>query len=127
MKKLFLALASVAMVGLIACNKGKEDNNAEGNQEVMETTTDAELPEFDNEKLGEYMEVYDSYMKEYKEAVESKDMTKFQALTTKGQELAEKAQALTTEGLSESDTQKLNDYMQAKSKEMQELAQKMMQ
>ncbi len=54
-------------------------------------------------------------------------MTKFQTLATKGQELAKKAQELTTEGLSEADTKKLNDYMQAKAKELQELAKKMMQ
>ncbi|PVX50886.1 hypothetical protein C7377_1207 [Balneicella halophila] len=130
MKKLFLVLVAVATLALVACNKEKEGSNLQDEQEtqkVIETTTDADVPEFDNENLEEYIEVYDSYLDDYKEAVESKDMSKFQALSSKGQELAEKAEALATEGLSESDSRKLNEYMQEKSKEMQELAQKMMQ
>lgn len=127
MKRIFLVLVSVAMISFVACNnKGKEENKTEDTV-TIETTTETEVPSFDNEKLGEYITAYDSYLEDYKKVVESKDMTKFQELATKGQELAEKAQALTAEGLSEADGKKLNDYLQEKSKEIQELSQKMMQ
>ncbi len=101
MKKVILALAVLATVAFVSCKK--ETAATEGTEKAK---TEA---------------VKD------KKVVESKDMTKFQTLATKGQELAKKAQALTAEGLSESDTKKLNDYMQGKAKELQELTKKMMQ
>lgn len=125
MKKVILGFAAIAMFALVACNKGKEEAKTEEGTKV-EATSDVEVPKFDNEKLADYMELYDSYIEEYKKVAESKDMTKFQALGTKGQELANKAQTLMTEGLSASDTKKLNDYLQEKAKELQELTQKMM-
>ncbi len=122
MKKLFLGLFLVVAVSLTSC-QGKKDGKATG----KETKTETSVPKFDNKKVGEYIKAYDAYIEDYKKIVDSKDMTKFQELGTKGQELAKKAQELTTSGLSASDTKKLNEYMTAKAKELQELSQKMMQ
>lgn len=132
MKKTIFVLAAIAMVSLTSCSK-KEENKAEATQEVTETTnsetteaTSTEVPEFESEKLGEYIKAYDAYMEEYKKVVESKDMTKFQELGTKGQELAKKAQELTSEGLSESDAKKLTDYSNEKAEELKKLSLEMM-
>ncbi len=128
MKKVFLGLAVMATLAFVSCRKEAvpaEEAQTEKTEVTQEPKSDA--PSFENEKVGEYIKSYDSYVEDYKNAVGSKDMTKFQALATKGQELAKKAQELTTEGLSEADTKKLNDYMQGKAKELQELAKKMMQ
>lgn len=129
MKKLILGLAILATLTFASCKKegteAKEEVKKE-NTEVKQETK-ANVPTFDNEKVGEYIKTYDAYLEDYKKVVNSKDMTKFQTLAAKGQELAKKAQALTAEGLSEADSKKLNDYMQKKAKELQELAKKMMQ
>ncbi len=129
MKKLILGLAILATLSLASCKKegaATEEKTKKENTEVKQEPK-ADVPAFDNEKVGEYIKSYDAYLEDYKKVVESKDMTKFQTLAAKGQELANKAQALTTEGLSEADAKKLNDYMQEKAKELQELAKKMMQ
>ncbi len=123
MRKLILGFAVVASIAFVSC-KGKE-----GASSSNETTTEtkAEVPAFDNEKVAEYMKKYDAYMEEYKKVAESKDMSKFQTLSTKGQELAKEAQVITGDNLSASDLKKLQDYMQKKASEMQEITKKMMQ
>ncbi|MBV7440924.1 hypothetical protein KRX57_05785 [Weeksellaceae bacterium TAE3-ERU29] len=125
MKKLILPL--LATFALVSC--GKQDKHEEVAPEVqveeVETVT-TDVPDFDNEEVEEYMKLYDAYIEEYKEAVKSKDMNKFQELSTKGQELATKGQELSTSGLSESDMQKLQEYMTQSAQELQELSQEMM-
>ncbi len=124
MRKLILVFAVVASIAFVSC-KGKEGANK--TEEATKTEATAEVPAFDNEKVAEYIKKYDAYIEEYKKVVESKDMTKFQTLGTKGQELAKEAQALTATELSAGDLKKLQDYMQQKATEMQEIAKKMMQ
>ena len=130
MKKTVLVFACLATIVFTSC-KGKQDNAAvepqkENTEEVQATEAESNVPEFDNEELGEYIKLYDAYIKDYEEAVKSKDMTKFQELSTKGQELATKGQELSTSGLSESDMQKLQEYMTQSAQELQELSQEMM-
>lgn len=129
MKKLFLGLAVLVSVSLVSCKKEAEKaaNTAkETAKEVKSTVKDA-VSGFDNAKVAEYVKEYNSYIEEYKKAVESKDMTKFQALGQKAQELAKKAQAVSAEGLSENDLKKLQEYTQKQTAKIQELAKKMMQ
>ncbi len=129
MRKLILLFAVFASVVFVSCKDQKATTDQKGatTKEITQTKTDVDVPTFDNEKVGEYMKKYDSYIEEYKKIVNSKDMTKLQALGVKGQELAKQGQALLTGKLSSSDVKKLQDYMQKKSAEMQEIAKKMMQ
>ena len=84
------------------------------------------IPSFESAAVADYVKSYDEFVEEYKVAAESKDMTAFSKLGTKGQELATKSQEVMKD-LSAADSAKLTEYMTAKSKEMQELATKMMQ
>ncbi|MXV38054.1 hypothetical protein GO491_05090 [Flavobacteriaceae bacterium Ap0902] len=72
--------------------------------------------------MQDYINSYEEFMKEYKEAMESQDMDKVQALTMKGEELSAKAGVFSN--MTEGDSKKLTDYLQAKAKEMQEIAMK---
>ncbi len=129
MKKLILGFAVFASIAFISCKDKKATTEKKGatTEEVTQTKTNVDVPTFDNEKVGEYIKKYDSYIEEYKKIVDSKDMTKLQALGVKGQELAKEAQSLLTGKLSSGDVKKLQDYMREKSTEMQEIAKKMMQ
>ncbi len=129
MRKLILVFAVFTSVVLVSCKdqKATADKKGAATKEITQTKTDVNVPTFDNKQVGEYMKKYDSYIEEYKKIVNSKDMTKLQALGAKGQELAKQAQTLLTGKLSSGDTKKLQDYMQKKSVEMQEIAKKMMQ
>ncbi|MBW1296997.1 hypothetical protein [Aquimarina litoralis] len=84
------------------------------------------VPSFSDQKVQEYVDSYEAYIEEYKKVVESKDMTAFASLGQKGQELGTKAQEVMG-NLSGDDVKKLNDYMMAKSAELQELSKKLMQ
>ncbi|QWX83395.1 hypothetical protein H0I23_13155 [Cellulophaga sp. HaHaR_3_176] len=83
------------------------------------------VPSFGDAAVTEYVKTYEEYINEYKEAAESKDMTAFAALGTKGQELATKSQEV-YKNLSAADAEKLNAYMTEKSKELQDISAKMM-
>lgn len=130
MKKLILPLVCLATVTLVSCGKDKkQDDNV--TTEVQTETVEVEepasdVPSFDNKEVEDYIKLYNSYIEEFKEAVKSKDMAKFQELSTKGQELAAKGQELSTSGLSESDVKKLQEYMTQSAQELQELSQDMM-
>ncbi len=129
MRKLILGFAVFASIAFISCKDKKATTEKKGatTTEVTQGKTNVDVPTFNNEKVGEYIKKYDSYIEEYKKIVDSKDMTKFQALAVKGQELAKEGQALIGDKLSPSDMKKLQDYMKEKSAEIQEFAKKMMQ
>ncbi|WP_299180785.1 hypothetical protein [uncultured Aquimarina sp.] len=143
MKKTILNFALIiAVLFAASCkNETKSDatDSAEKTEEVEktekaeensneETTTAASdgVPSFSDEKVQEYVNSYEAYIEEYKKVVESKDMTAFASLGQKGQELGTKAQEVMG-NLSGDDVKKLNDYMTAKSAELQELSKKLMQ
>ncbi|WP_405206379.1 hypothetical protein [Aquimarina sp. LLG6339-5] len=143
MKKTILNFALIiAVLFAASCkNETKSDavDSAEKTEEVEktekaeensneETTTAASdgVPSFSDEKVQEYVNSYEAYIEEYKKVVESKDMTAFASLGQKGQELGTKAQEVMG-NLSGDDVKKLNDYMTAKSAELQELSKKLME
>ncbi len=129
MKKLILGFAVFASIAFVSCKdkKASPEKQDATKQEVTKTDKSVDVPAFENEKVAEYIKKYDAYFEEYKKVVESKDMTKFQTLGTKGQELAKEGQALITDKLSPGDMKKLQEYMKEKAAEMQEVAKKMMQ
>ena len=145
MKKVFLSTALILALSIsfVSCKKTKdaaadaadateevaEEAVAEVTEAVEEATEAVEeaatgVPSFEDPKVQEYVDAYEAYIAEYAKAAESKDMTAFASLGTKGQELGTKAQEVLT-GLSPEDAQKLTDYMTEKSKTLQELAAKM--
>ncbi|WP_378174933.1 hypothetical protein [Aquimarina sp. SS2-1] len=143
MKKTILNFALIiAVLFATSCKneaKSESTDNADTTEEVAETEKAEEkseektetaasdgVPSFSDEKVQEYVNSYEAYIEEYKKVVESKDMTAFASLGQKGQELGTKAQEVMG-NLSGDDVQKLNDYMMAKSAELQELSKKLMQ
>lgn len=102
-----------------------EEKSEEKSSEAKSTSSDG-VPSFSDQKVQEYVDSYEAYIEEYKKVVESKDMTAFASLGQKGQELGTKAQEVMG-NLSGDDVKKLNDYMTAKSAELQELSKKLMQ
>ncbi|SEK37633.1 hypothetical protein SAMN04487910_0379 [Aquimarina amphilecti] len=141
MKKIILNFALIiAVIFATSCkNETKSDasESADKTEEVekiekseeessTETTSSDGVPNFSDEKVQEYVNSYEAYIEEYKKVVESKDMTAFASLGQKGQELGTKAQEVMG-NLSGDDVKKLNEYMTAKSTELQELSKKLMQ
>lgn len=135
MKKTVLILSAIAMVTFTSCGKEKAEeavtateNAVEETAEAVEETVDEAtaavtgVPSFDNAELQDYVNTYESYFEDYKEAMESMDMTKVQELNTKGQELVQKSQSFTD--ISTDDAKKLSEYMEVKAKEMQDIAMK---
>ncbi|MHA7057229.1 hypothetical protein ACWGOQ_0008430 [Aquimarina sp. M1] len=143
MKKTILNFALIVAVLFTASCKNETKSEATDNDERTEEVSQTEeteeeetdnteaaasdgVPSFSDEKVQEYVNSYEAYIEEYKKVVESKDMTAFASLGQKGQELGAKAQEVMG-NLSGDDVQKLNDYMIAKSAELQELSKKLMQ
>ncbi|MDY8137994.1 hypothetical protein [Aquimarina sp. 2201CG5-10] len=106
----------------------KTEEKAEKSSEKENTTAPAsdDVPSFSDQAVQDYVNSYEAYIEEYKKVVESKDMTAFASLGQKGQELGQKAQEVMG-NLSGDDIKKLNDYMQKKSTQLQELSKKLMQ
>ena len=143
MKNLFLGALTLLFLGVVSCKKTAEnaeetvetaietagENIEEKAQEVAETIEskiDTAIPSFENPAVEEYLNSYEAYIEKYKEAAMSKDMGLAASLSEEGQVLAQKAQEIAST-LSPEDTQKWTEYMSAKSKELQELAQSMTQ
>lgn len=136
MKKTIFMLSAVALLAFTSCkddkkNTAKEETKTEEAKTAEEpkkeeSTASSDVPSFDNAEVKSYLETYESYVKDYKAALESKDMTKFQALSSKGQELATKGQEA-MKNLSTDDAKKLSDYLVKRGKELQEYTTKMMQ
>ncbi len=143
MKKFFLGALALVFVSVISCKDAadKTKEAAETAEEVVEETADkakevveevAEtvetavegVPNFSNEKVQAYVNKYEAYIAEYTKIVESKDMTAFAGLATKGSELGKEASEIAGE-LTGEDAKKWTDYMTASSEKMAALAQKM--
>ncbi|WP_109097443.1 hypothetical protein [Aquimarina sp. AU58] len=136
MKKVILNLSLVIAILAVSCkNETKSDSSVskdevEKVEEKTEENTSSQsangVPNFSDDKVQEYVNSYEAYIEEYKKIVESKDMTAFASLGEKGQKLGQQAQEVMG-NLSGEDVKKLNDYMQKKSEQLQELSKKLMQ
>ncbi len=136
MKKIILNLSLVIAILAVSCkNETKSDTSvSKGEVEKVEEKTEENtsskssngVPNFSDDKVQEYVNSYEAYIEEYKKIVESKDMTAFASLGEKGQKLGQQAQEVMG-NLSGEDVKKLNDYMQKKSVQLQELSKKLMQ
>lgn len=136
MKKIILNLSLVIAILAVSCkNETKSDTSvSKGEVEKVEEKTEENtsskssngVPNFSDDKAQEYVNSYEAYIEEYKKIVESKDMTAFASLGEKGQKLGQQAQEVMG-NLSGEDVKKLNDYMQKKSVQLQELSKKLMQ
>ncbi len=149
MKKLFLGACALMVLSVVSCKKTVEaaadeatevvDGAADAAGAVVDGATDvvdgaadavaeaaSGIPSFEDAAVNEYVKAYDEYISEYAKAAESKDMTAFAALGTKGQELGTKAQEVLG-NLSPEDAKKLTDYMTENSKKLQELSAKFSQ
>lgn len=128
MKKITLAFILFAALSLVACNK-KAECSKEGKKECTEKKQEVKAEssgEFENKGIAEYISVYESYIKEYKDALKSHDMAKFEKLATKEGELAKKAEQLYSSGLSEADTKKFEAYMQKSMTELEKFTREAM-
>ncbi len=101
-------------------NDVSDEDTANSGENTEENSDQVAVPTFENAEIQEYVNSYQEYVNTYKEAFESKDMTKVQEMTAKGQELAQGVSAFAD--ISAEDSKKLQDYMTAKTKEMQEIA-----
>ena len=138
MKKVFLSLTMITALVFTSCKETPKDD-AEGTptEETVGTTAEKDVkdtapvatdgvPNFSDADVQAYVDSYESYMADYKKAVESKDMTAFATLGQKGQDLAAKAQEVTGK-LTGADAEKLTAYMTKKGEELTAYAAKMME
>lgn len=141
MKKTILNFSLlIAILATTSCkNEAKTDSETSNETTTTEESIEKEedkkeesveantgVPSFSDPKVQDYVNSYEAYIKEYAKAAESKDMEAFAALGTKGQELGTKAQEVLG-NVSGDDVKKLNDYMQTKATQLQELSSKFMQ
>lgn len=97
MKKLVLSFAVLGLLSATACKKEETpkqegeatEQSAANNEETpaAETPASNDVPKFEDADVQKYVETYDSFVKEYKEAVKSQDASKLQSLQTKANEL----------------------------------------
>ena len=134
MKKLLFGALTLVLLLAVSCKENadkakdateeKTEQTAEDTSasttEQTEDSASSDVPSFSDSAVQDYVNSYEEYMTEYKKIAESKDMTAFAGLGTKGQELAKKAQEVLG-NLSGDDAKKLTEYMTAKSKEIAEL------
>ena len=118
MKKIVLFVFLAFAIG--ACKKTSTTETTK--ETTTETTTTVEMPETQSAAVKEYMEAYDAYLVEYKEAMKTKDQAKMAELGTKAQDLSTKG----TEALKQAkgeDLTKLTEYMKAKTNEFVAISQ----
>ncbi len=129
MKKTIFLTSAIAVLTLTSCKKENADATKEGakteaTSEAAPAPANANIPDFDDPKLDEYVKNYEELMTLYNEAITNKDMSKMQELQTKASEMATQGQAFTS--VSADDTKKLQDYMTKKSQELQAMMSKML-
>jgi hypothetical protein len=135
MKKVFLSIAMVAAIMVTSCKDNaktdasdKTRTEASTDEEASEATAESsdDTPSFSDPEVQAYVDAYDAYIKEYTKAAESKDMTAFANLATKGQELGTMAQNVSGK-MTGADGERLAAYMTEKAEKIQELSKKMME
>lgn len=93
----------------------KENEGVENESELI-----IDVPSFENSAVQEYVNSYEDYLKEYRQAVENQDIQALSALGPKGQELSIKAQEISG-NMTVEDVQKFTHYMTEKAQEIREL------
>ncbi|KAG1658341.1 putative long-chain-fatty-acid--CoA ligase [Nymphon striatum] len=128
-------IAMVAAIMVTSCKDNaktdasdKTRTEASTDEEATEATAESsdDTPSFSDPEVQAYVDAYDAYIKEYTKAAESKDMTAFANLATKGQELGTMAQSVSGK-MTGADGERLAAYMTEKAEKIQELSKKMME
>jgi hypothetical protein len=83
------------------------------------------VPTFADAEVRAYVDTYETFIADYKNAVENKDLIAFAGLVSKGQDLADESKAMMTK-LKGAELEKFTAYITAKSAEVQELAKEIM-
>lgn len=120
---------------IIGCKQSSEKSNKTetidtkmemDTEEILENGEDLiiDVPSFDNSAIQDYVNSYETYLKEYAKAVENQDIEALSNLGPKGQELSAKAQEISG-NMSVEDAQKFTHYMTEKAKVIRELTMKM--
>ncbi len=118
MKKMLLVLLTLGVV--FSC--GKKDESTTTTKTETTTTTTAEptktdaaatdVPTFKDPEVQKYVDSYQAYLKDIKDAVASKDTAKIQELSTvKAQELATQSQDALKKLTDPAEQKKFTDYM----------------
>ena len=124
MKKMLLVLLTLGVV--FSC--GKKDESTTTTKTETTTTTTAEpaktdaaatdVPTFKDPEVQKYVDSYQAFLKDVKDASVSKDAAKFQELTTvKVQELATQSEEAMKKLTDPAEKKKFNDYMEKAGKE----------
>jgi len=94
----------------------------QGDSEIFEINKDltSSVPSFENSTVQDYVNSYETYLKEYEKAIDDQDIEALSNLGPKGQELAVKARDISG-NLSVEDAQKFTHYMTEKAKSIREL------
>lgn len=130
MKKILTILTLVSAIA--SCNNKKKeeiktDVPATNSTETVKPTTAADIPVFNDPDLNAYIKAYEDYLAVYRKTAEGKDASKIAELAKMGEEVAAKGNAAAQKlaGHPE-DAKKLADYMESRSKEVIELANKIL-
>lgn len=117
MKKMLLVLLTLGVI--FSCGK-KEEAKTETTTTTAEATKDAadtDAPTFKDADVQAYVDSYEEYIGNLKDAVASKDVAKIQELTAKSQELATKGTEAAKKLTDPAEAKKLSDYMTKLSQE----------
>ena len=117
MKKMLLVLLSLGVI--FSCGKKEESTTTTKTETTTTTTaepakTDAaatDVPTFKEPEVQKYVDSYQAYLKDVKDAVASKDAAKIQELTTKSQELATQGAEAAKKLTDPAEAKKFADYM----------------
>jgi hypothetical protein len=131
MKKILAVLALAGV--MVSCNnKKKEEKKPDADTTaVTPPVTDnppanTGVPTFADADVNAFVQAYEEYVNAYKAAAESKDMSKFAELGTKGQDLSTKAVAASQKlAATPDEAKKLSDYLTAKAAEITEYSKKL--
>lgn len=130
MKKILTLLALVIVIASCKDKKKAEVKNdapASTSTEAAKSTTATDIPTFNDPDLNAYVKAYEDYLAAYRKAAHGKDTSKIADLAKMEKEVAAKGTSAASKlaGHPE-DAKKLNDYMQSRSKELMELANKLL-
>lgn len=117
MKKMLLVLLSLGVI--FSCGKKEESTTTTKTETTTTTTaepakTDAaatDVPTFKEPEVQKYVDSYQAYLKDVKDAVASKDAAKFQEISAKGTELATQGQEAAKKLTDPAEAKKFTDYM----------------
>ncbi len=117
MKKIILFVFLAFALG--AC---KKSTTTETTTTTSTTATEVEMPETESPAVREYMEAYDAYLVEYREALKTKNQEKMVELSNRATELSKKGSDALAQAKGK-DLEKLTEYMKLKTNEFMEMTQ----